>query len=283
MSKLIVIFIIMIFFFSCQTKQHTRIITKEIITQYLTLKKQNKLILFLEFISPSIRPAKDFESYAILYLNRKQVGSTNRKLLSQKKHFQTFLKKGKRYQLKMKVYHQNPYRKKWEVLKENNQPSLYDIKTTQKSGIVHLKIQYYPENRNKKYSFTEIWLEDEKKINHSLKRVLFSYQVLPIEPNSEKKIYLNIYLDNQLLVKTKPTFIHKPNQILFYTHKERHLFKAEVYFQESKNSEFKRLFNIRQPKARHFYPDGKEKNLRIIYFPNKKYEHFKYFGFEKSK
>jgi len=100
----------------------------------------------------TLSPEEDMESYGIVYLDKKKIGMTEQKLLSQPKIIETEVT-FERHLLRLEVYVQDPYKKAWVRLKNIDQPQpKYFIPQEGKDGMV-LTIIYFPKNEKNKYQY----------------------------------------------------------------------------------------------------------------------------------
>lgn len=117
------------------------------------LDPSKKITVTITFKSTeTLSPEEDVESYAVVYLDKKKIGTTEQKLLSQPKIIEintTF----ERHLLRLEVYVQDTYRKAWVRLKNLDQPQpKYFMPQEGKDGLA-LNIIYFPKNEKDKYQY----------------------------------------------------------------------------------------------------------------------------------
>ncbi|HOJ50166.1 MAG TPA: hypothetical protein PKW55_05080 [Spirochaetota bacterium] len=105
---------------------------------------------------------EDVESYAEIYIDKKNVGITEQKLLSQEKNFE-FETSYEKHLLQVNIFIQDPLKKKWVRLKNIDQPKpIYFIPNSAYDNL-YIKMTYYPgKNGNSRYYFTGSFLIDKK-------------------------------------------------------------------------------------------------------------------------
>lgn len=112
------------------------------------LTKKHNFVLIFEGVA---RPQDDFNSYGVIFINRKKIGMTTKGLITQRKVFRTNLDLN-RHLLKIKIVVQDEYRRSWTTLMNTQQPreKYFPVK---KGYITVVKMTYRPDDRNEKYSF----------------------------------------------------------------------------------------------------------------------------------
>jgi hypothetical protein len=107
---------------------------------------------FVLVFSGETVPRDDFNVYAIIYINNKRIGATDKGLITQRKVFKYKLDTN-RHLLKIRVVIQDKYQKRWRSLLNTMQPKekYFPVK---KGFITLVKMTYLPKNRYNKYQFT---------------------------------------------------------------------------------------------------------------------------------
>ncbi len=107
--------------------------------------------------SDNITPDKDFASYVKVFVDKRYIATTQQKLLSQEKtiNFETTCES---HLLKMVVYIQDPYKKRWRRLRNIEQPPQKYFVSTLKyvhsdDKVVYLRVIYSPTEKMDKYNF----------------------------------------------------------------------------------------------------------------------------------
>lgn len=117
------------------------------------VSKDKKLKVVVVFKSGTdMDPQEDVESYAVVYLNKKKIGVTEQKLLSQPKtlEFETTFE---RHLLGLEIFVQDPYKKAWQRLRNIEQPPAKYFLPQVDKGVLYLVITYFPTKRMDKYQF----------------------------------------------------------------------------------------------------------------------------------
>ncbi|PKL14884.1 MAG: hypothetical protein CVV50_02050, partial [Spirochaetae bacterium HGW-Spirochaetae-6] len=104
--------------------------------------KDKKLKVVVVFKSGGdMDPQADVESYAVVYLNKKKIGVTEQKLLSQPKtlEFETTFE---RHLLGLEIFVQDPYKKAWQRLRNIEQPPARYFVPQADKGVLYLVVTY---------------------------------------------------------------------------------------------------------------------------------------------
>lgn len=119
--------------------------------QVMPAGKKLKVTVILRS-SENIQPNEDVESYAVVYLDKKKVGVTEQKLLSQQKilELETTYEK---HLLELVIFIQDPNRKVWRRLRNIEQPDARYFRPDPSQNEIYLQITYFPERKVKKYEF----------------------------------------------------------------------------------------------------------------------------------
>jgi hypothetical protein len=88
----------------------------------------------------------------VVYLDKKKVGVTEQKLLSQSKSVQ-IITTYEKHLLGLEVYIQDPLRKAWRRLRNIEQPSPKYLIPDPDREEIFVQVTYYPERRMGKYEF----------------------------------------------------------------------------------------------------------------------------------
>jgi len=95
----------------------------------------------------------DVEAYAEVYLDKKNIGITEQKLLSQEKNFE-FETTYEKHLLQIVVFLQDQAKKKWVRLKNIDQPRPIYFAPNISYENLYIKLTYYPDREDKKYRFS---------------------------------------------------------------------------------------------------------------------------------
>ncbi|HCL56880.1 MAG TPA: hypothetical protein DHW82_07710 [Spirochaetia bacterium] len=112
-----------------------------------------KLKVTVIFISENMNPDEDLDSYAMIYTDKREVGPTEQKLLSQTKTL-IFYTTYEKHLLNLEVFLQDPFKKAWQRLKNIDQPKPKYFAPKFPETEITLIVKYDPKEKGlKQYSF----------------------------------------------------------------------------------------------------------------------------------
>lgn len=204
---------------------------------------------------------EDVESYAEVYLDGIMVGTTSQKLLSQPKVFE-LPKSNVERELKLKIFIQDRYRKKWKPLAKEKQPGTFTIPASNKNG-ARITIRHTPKSALAFEMRTTPYFRKRGSKNKVF--VSLSFEISnELDPSKNPQASIDVYLDKKKIGDFQTGKLSSGRKMEFSTSFEKHLLKLVIRVWDIEKNRWRRLRNIEQPPARYFHPSAGEKEIHLF-------------------
>lgn len=190
------------------------------------------------------------ECYAEVFLGKKKIGITEQRLLSQAKTL-SFTTDFKKHPLRLKIYLQDPFRKRWQPLPPREQPPLY---TLPQGDAPHffLEVSHNPLDHTYEFSYHTSQKSPVRAL--SSEEGSLTLQIIPESflPSYNPLAYVEIFLDKRKVLTSEPEPLAAPRAYSLQATPQRHMLKLAWYIWSEENGRYVRLKNLYQPPSRSF-------------------------------
>ncbi len=240
----------------------------------LNIKPEKKVSLIFRTFE-ELNKNEDVESYAEVFMNGKKIGVTEQKLLSQPKTLDLGPSNEER-RLKLKVFIQDYYQKKWRALKKKNQPNTFIVPATSDDGN-YILISYSPSLQSYKMDVRPFVKEETSGGSSKIKVILQSFG---ISGEENQRVYAQVFIDNKKVGNLQAGVLTDEKTLEFETTREKHLIKLVIFEWDEQTSQWNRFRNINQPREKYFMIDLTNETtiLKFFYDPKNKLEPYNYVG-----
>lgn len=196
---------------------------------------------------------ENVECYAEVFLDKKKIGTTEQRLLSQAKTL-SFATDFKKHTIRLRIFLQDPFRKHWKPLSARQQPPVYTLSPGDAPHFF-LEISHHPLQHT--YDFSYHTSRKSPLPALASQEVPLSIHLVPESffPAYNPLAYVEIFLDHRKILTSEPEPLATPRTYHLPATAQRHHLQLAWYIWSEPSQRYVRLKNLFQPPPRSFTPE----------------------------